>query len=89
MARRFVRVVFWVEKQNDAYAKNRIVFVACAGTTSRTQLKEAYELLKKCNPNILGTVMTYRNQGKLSLRYGGYYHTTYYRNLKNHYMQEK
>ena len=66
-----------------------VIFVACAGTTSRTQLKEAYELLKKCNPNILGTVMTYRNQGKLSLRYGGYYHTNYYRNLKNHYTQDR
>ncbi len=66
-----------------------VIFVACAGTTLRTQLKEAYDLLKKCNPNILGTVMTYRNQGKFSLRYGGYYHTNYYRNLRNHYMQEK
>ena len=66
-----------------------VIFVACAGTTSRVQLKEAYELLKMCNPNILGTVMTYRNQGKFSLRYGGYYNTNYYRNLKNHYTQEK
>ncbi len=66
-----------------------VIFVACAGTTHRTQLKEAYDLLRRCNPNILGTVMTYGNQGKFSLRYGGYYHTNYYRNLRNHYMQEK
>ena len=66
-----------------------IIFVACAGITHRNQLKEAYELMKKCNPNILGTVMTYRNQGKFSLRYGAYYKTNYYRNLKNHYTQER
>ncbi len=66
-----------------------VIFVACAGTTQSSQLKDAYEMLKKYNPNILGTVMTYRNQGKFSIRYGGYYHTNYYRNLKNHYMQEK
>ena len=66
-----------------------IIFVACAGTTHRAQLKEAYELIKKCNPNILGTVMTYRNLGKFSLKYGGYYRSNYYRNLRNHYNQER
>lgn len=66
-----------------------IVFIVCSGTTHRSQLKEAMDLMRKCNPNILGTVMTYRNAGKFSLRYGGYYNTRYYRDLKNHYMQEK
>ena len=66
-----------------------IIFVACAGTTKSSQLKDAYDLIKMCNSNVLGTVMTYRNQGKFSLRYGGYYHSNYYRNLKNHYIQEK
>lgn len=66
-----------------------VIFVACAGTTQSSHLKDAYEMLKKYNSNILGTVMTYRNLGKFSIRYGGYYHTNYYRNLKNHYMQEK
>ena len=66
-----------------------VIMVACAGTTQSSQLKDAYDMIKKCNPNILGTVMTYRNQGKFSLRYGGYYRSNYYRNLKNHYLTEK
>ena len=65
-----------------------IIFVACAGVTSRTQLKEAFELIKKCNPNILGTVMTCKNQGKFSFGYGRYY-KSYYHSVKNNYIQEK
>lgn len=65
-----------------------IIFVACVGVTRRSQLKEAYELMKKSNSNILGTVITYKNLGKFSVRYGGYYNTRYYRNLKNHYSEE-
>lgn len=65
-----------------------VIFVACAGTTLKSQLKEAYSLISKSNPNILGTVMTYRNMGKFSVRYGSYYNSRYYRYLKNHYSQE-
>ena len=66
-----------------------VIFVVCSGVTHRSQLKESVELIKKCNPNILGTVMTYKNSGKFSLKYGGYYNARYYRDLKNHYMQER
>lgn len=65
-----------------------VVFVACMGVTRRSQLKEAFELMKKHNDNFLGTVITYRNLGKFSARYGGYYNSRYYRNLKNHYSEE-
>ncbi len=65
-----------------------VVFVACVGVTRRSQLKEAYELMKKHNDNFLGTVLTFRNTGKFSPRYGGYYSNRYYRNLKNHYSED-
>ena len=59
------------------------IFIASVGITRRSQLKEAYELMSKCNPNILGTVITYKNQGKGSLKYGGYnYYRGYYGNKK-------
>ena len=67
-----------------------VIFVACAGVTLRSQLRESYSLMRQYNPNILGTVMTFRNTGKFSTRNGGYYyHSRYYRYLKNQYMQEK
>ncbi len=65
-----------------------VVFVACMGITRRSQLKEAYELMKKHNDNCLGTVLTFRNTGKLSSRYS-YYNNRYYRNLKNHYSEDE
>ena len=65
-----------------------IIFVVSAGHTFKSQLKEAYELMSRSNPNILGAVMTYRNSSKLSMGYGGYYHSKYYRYLKHHYHQE-
>lgn len=65
-----------------------VVFVACMGVTRRSQLKEAYELMKKHNDNFLGTVITYRNIGKFSSRYGGYYNNRYYKNFKNKYSEE-
>lgn len=65
-----------------------VIFVACIGVTRRSQLKEAYELMSKSNGNILGTVVTYKNAGKFSSRYGGYYNSRYYRSLKNHYAEE-
>ena len=66
-----------------------VIFIVCSGTTHRSQLKEAIELMKQCNPNILGTVMTYRNSNKFSLKYGAYYNTRYYRDIKNHYSQDR
>ncbi len=65
-----------------------VVFVACMGFTRRSQLKEAIELMKKYNDNFLGTVVTYRNNGKFSSRYGGYYNNRYYKSLKNQYSED-
>lgn len=68
-----------------------VIFVACAGVTLRSQLKESFQLMRQCNPNILGTVMTFRNTGKFSMRRKGYYsyQSRYFRYLKNQYSQEK
>lgn len=63
------------------------IFIASVGITRRSQLKEAYELMNKCNPNILGTVVTYKNQGKYAYKYGNYsYYKGYYGSKK--YLQE-
>ncbi|MBE5743226.1 MAG: CpsD/CapB family tyrosine-protein kinase [Clostridiales bacterium] len=65
-----------------------VVFVACMGVTRRSQLREAVELMKKHNDNFLGTVVTYKNTGKFSSRYGGYYNNRYYKYLKSQYSEE-
>ncbi len=65
-----------------------VIFVACIGVTRRSQLKDAYELMLKANANILGTVVTYKNSGKGSSSYGGYYSSKYYHGVKSEYLED-
>ena len=62
-----------ISKLSDA-----IVYVISCEVTHRSQLKEAMELLKRNNSNIIGSVMTYKNSSKYRLRYGSYYNGRYY-----------
>ena len=67
---------------------DNVIFVASVGVTRRSQLRDAYELMAKSNPRILGTVVTYRNSGKFGSRYGGYYNSRYYRGVKSNYVED-
>lgn len=59
------------------------IFIASVGVTRRSQLMEACELMRKCNPNILGIVITHKNQGNKAYKYGSnYYYKGYYGSRK-------
>ena len=73
-----------ISKLSDA-----VLFVVSCGVTHRAQLKEAIELLKRNDVNVFGMVMTYKNNSKFSLRYGGYYSGSYYRGIKNRYSGDR
>ncbi|MBR5438961.1 MAG: CpsD/CapB family tyrosine-protein kinase [Clostridia bacterium] len=68
---------------------DEVIFVVSAGVTHRSQLKEAVELLKRNDVKIFGVVMTYHNNGKFGVKYGGYYNGRYYKGVKNRYLSEK
>ena len=77
-----------ISKLSDA-----AIFVVRAGITHRSHLRESVELLKNSDVKVLGTVITYSNASKLSLKYGGYYNRRYYngkyyRGVKSNYMSE-
>ncbi len=68
-----------ISKLSDA-----VVFVVSCGVTHRSQLKESVELLKRNEVEIFGVVMTYKNNTKFTLKYSGYYGSSYYK-YKNRY----
>ncbi len=50
-----------------------LIFVVSYGVTKRAQLLESVDLLKRNEMNILGTVITFKNNEKYGIKYGGYY----------------